>query len=126
MQESIRTCLLLNEASCFKCGLYMFCVACMKCAHDSAIKCAMALLFISTRKKMQESIRTCVCNEVSCFEYGLYMFCVACMKFAHDSAMKCAMALLFMSTRKKMQESIRTCVCNEVSFLLNKDCICFV
>ena len=41
----------------FEYGLYMCCVACVICASDVAGKCAIALLFISRRKNMQESIR---------------------------------------------------------------------
>ena len=49
-----------NEVSIFEYGLYMFCVAYMLHAHDCNAKCAMALFCISTSKRMQESISTCL------------------------------------------------------------------
>ena len=37
-----------------KYGLYMFCVACMIYASDVAVQCAIADLFMSKKKKMQQ------------------------------------------------------------------------
>ena len=88
----------------------MFCVACMICAHGFAVECATALLLLSRKNKMQESIRTCVCNEGCFFDYGLYMFCVACMILAYVVAVRFALALLLISRSNKMQERVRTCV----------------
>ena len=61
MQQSTRTCACVIEVLFVEYGLYMFCVACMTCAHGVAVKVAIALLLIVESKTMQESIRLSGC-----------------------------------------------------------------
>ena len=59
-QETYKGVCVCNEVLFFDYGSYMCRVARMILAYVFAVKCAIALLLISRRKKMQEGIRTSV------------------------------------------------------------------
>ena len=82
----------------------MFCVAFMICAHDVAVKCAIALLSFLGTGRCKNNCKDARGSTSLFFKYGLYMFCVACMISAHDVAVTFAIALLFMSRNTNMQK----------------------